>query len=69
LRRVVRQLGVDYDRLKRRFEQGVPLKPSMSGAGKVQFVEMFAAPTACVATPTECIIEMENGVARRCASS
>jgi hypothetical protein len=61
LRRVVSELGVDYGRLKKRFEQVVPLESSMSGAGKVQFVELFATPPVGVAAPTECIVEMDNG--------
>lgn len=61
LRRVVQELGVDYGRLKKRFEQGVTLPPAMSGAGKVQFVELFAAAPVGVAAPTACMIEMDNG--------
>ena len=51
---------VDYGRLKKRFERDVTLEPTMSGTGKVEFVEMFAAPATSVAGSTECIIEMEN---------
>ena len=61
LRRVVQELGVDYGRLKKRFEPGVTLPPAMSGAGKVQFVELFAAAPVSVVAPTACIVEMDNG--------
>lgn len=61
LRRVVQELGVDYGRLKQRVEQGVTLPPAMSGAGKVQFVELFAAAPVGVVAPTACMIEMDNG--------
>ena len=61
LRRVVQELGVDYGRLKRHFDLCVPLESSVSGAGKVQFVELFAAPPVDVVAPTACIVEMDNG--------
>lgn len=60
LRRIARELGVDYGRLKKRFERGVALPPAMTGKGDVQFVEMFAAPASAVAPQTGCIVEMEN---------
>jgi hypothetical protein len=47
--------------LKKRFEQGVTLPPALSGASKVQFVELFAAAPVGVAAPTACMIEMDNG--------
>jgi hypothetical protein len=57
LRGVARELGVDYGRLKKRFERGMAL-PAMAGKDEVQFVEMFAAPA--VAPQAGCIVEMEN---------
>lgn len=60
LRCIADELGVDFDRLKRRVEQAGGALP----ANKVsaQFVELSLAPTIQSGIPSrcECVIEMEN---------
>lgn len=61
LQRIARELDVNYDRLKRRFERGA-VAGSIRNGGDVQFVEMFVPPTSTGASAPApaCIVEMQN---------
>jgi hypothetical protein len=59
LHRVVCELGVDRDRLKRRLARnGGAAQP---GKGSMRFVELMVAPAPGAPMLRECTVELENG--------
>ena len=63
LDRVVQELHVDYDRLKKRLEQtGGEIQARQASQGGTQFVELTftPAPQAEAQNVCECAIELEN---------
>lgn len=60
--RVARELDVDSGRLKKRFERSAVAAPvGRGGKRDVQFVEMFASPSAATSAGAACIVDMRNG--------
>lgn len=62
LTRVARELDVDSDRLKKRFERSAVAAPvGRGGKRDVQFVELFPPLSAATPAGAACVVDMRNG--------
>lgn len=59
LQRVVCELRVDYDRLKKRLEHDGGVV--QAGKGEMRFVELRVSPAPAAQSVCECAVELENG--------